>query len=907
MLILSYFLIFLHSTCQLVTMYLEKRRLAAIVFSDIHKFTEKMGRDENTMMQLLYRHNRIFEYFSRHYDGRIVKSTGDGFLLEFGAASNAVLCCIAVQGALRHFNLGREAAEALQVRMGVHLGEVIEHGADIFGAGVNIAARLEPQAEPGAICLSVDVVKSVQSVLKLPFEALGPITLKHVETPLEVFRLRISEDILNAVQTDFSLEDIVDKIARSREKEYLKSIDASAKLNNTAAVLPFKALSARPEYAHIGEGFAEALIFGLTKEKLLNVIPLASVMEIGEARHDAAAAAALLGAAYVIRGVVQQSGRQLKFLIDLHRAADNRSLINEEWDGTDDDIFDIQSKVIKSVLFVLMSAISDETQAALSAAAPKNPLAGSYYLKGSYQDRKAITWEDKKKALALLERAVQTDKQFALAHCSLAKAYAEVHGRWQNDRAWLDKALKEAELALGIEPELPEALEALGFVNWRLGDLEAAELNISQAINLRPLAVRPRLDLAEVHIQQGRLEEAGAVLEEADVLTRDCGNLFSRADVMIRLARLNSIKGLYLNALEMLNDSKRIAQDNHNTYLEAGIRLIMGNTFGNMGKNELAFKNYEQSYTLFKELKEEKYLAGSLNNLGLAYQNLGQFAKAMSLFQEANAMAVKIGDVRTQASASTNLGRILGNLGRNEEAVRVLQEAVALRRMAQERLAETRALIDLAAVYCDMGRHSEALETYSEAQMLLTDAGDLPMLAAVLLNIGEIYELQNLNDRALDYYDDAESVFNRMDVSQYKPYLYLFRSRVFFNTGRYTEAGQELQRLLNDKDTKPTIRHRAELYLACCNGARGEPVEQWLPAAKEAVEALARLGSQPELIEGLRALGEFLLKFSQTDESRALLTRGLAAAQTSRMNWEADKIKAVLEKLDDPLNPKLSA
>ncbi|NQU04663.1 MAG: tetratricopeptide repeat protein, partial [Calditrichaeota bacterium] len=762
------------------------RRLAAIAFSDIKNFTKRMAHNEDLMMRLLQEHNHIFMVSTKAFHGRIVKSTGDGFLFEFPSATDAVKCCLYIQGALKKLSDEQSDEEPLLVRIGIHLGEVIERGQDIFGSDVNIASRLEPFSEPGGICISSDVNNSIKSSLHIETNSIGIEELKHVDVPMELFHIPVNRGVIEAAVGDIEIESahIPDSTAFYGESSKRKGLSKDDQQKNIA-VLPFKLYSARTDDVYLSEGFSESLIFGISKEKQLNVQPLQAVLDLGSDAEDLDKLADILGVGFVVMGTLQRAGSKLKIQLNMLRTSDGKRLYSEEMIGSEDDIFDLQNRVIKSILFSIMRRVSGEIEASLSASSPKNPMAGSLYLKGKYQLRSASSWDEYKKGISLLEAAVSLDKNFTLARSALSKAYTQVHGNWQSDRIWLEKGAQEAEAAARIAPDMFEAVEAQGIVSLYLNQLDDAETKLIRAISLIHETISARTALSQVYIRQGKLDEARVVLDEALHISTESGDRLSGVKLLIRLAGLDRLQGFYLIAIERYGTALSLTKDSSNSDLEIGIRQNIGNVYSNMGKISLAISNYKQALEIIRKLRTKKHLATLLSNLGSAFEANGEMDKSLSIFKDGLNEATKTGDSYTVAAILFNMSHVQRNMGNSEEAIETIQKAIFIHEESGNIISKARALIDLAAYYCDLGRHNEALETYSETQDLLTETGDYPMLASTLVNIGEIYEMRGETEQALNYYSEAEDVFNRFDANQYRPYLNLFRGRLYFQNRIY--------------------------------------------------------------------------------------------------------------------------
>lgn len=875
---------------------MEKRRLAAIVFSDIYDFTGKIGRNEDLMMDLLTEHNRLFETCVGLHNGRIIKSTGDGFMVEFPSATMAVKCCLAIQKLLAESKFAQERGETLQVRFGINIGEIIERGDDIFGAVVNIASRLEGKAEPGGICLSRDAANSIRSAMQIDFVPLGPLQLKHVADPVEAFAIAsqwIRENVALPELGQAELGRAKTEITAQNTDE--KTDDDSGPI--ALAVMPFRVVGAKPEERYIGEGIVDALGFALSREKQIHVHPTESLIALGDNSNNPAKIASILGVGYLVRGVIHLTGTRIRAQISLIRAKSQNTILTEEFEGKTDDIFQLQKAITQSVLFSIMQQVSDETHASLSAAAPSNPTAGKFFLDGVVALRKSITWNEHKQAVSLLQRAVMLDPNFVLARTVLAGAYANVHGQWQNDKSWLDKALSEAEKAQKLDPTLPEVELAQGEIQLLRGNVEEAEDHLLKAIGMRPQALGPKLSLSELYYRQGRLAEANALLDEAQSGYNSRRDIYGQARIALHLGRLAVIQGMLLKSLEFYDKARRLSETIGNEQMTAKIRLNLGVVYRSMGKLRVAHENDIQAIAIFERLGDKKSLAGGLTNLAIVLDAMGETSNAIEKYSRSAQISEEIGDNLTLAAALTGLGNIYSATGRTTEAIENLSRAVELRQEQGDRMKEAIALIDLAGAYCDAGRREESLTTYQQVYDLVVDTGNKPMLANVLLNMGEIHEFDGEYKAAIESYDQAERVFAILDENQYKPYLHLFRGRTFLMLGDIDRALSDLVGILDETEVKPSVAFRAQIYHSFCAAGK-ESSGEWERQVRLPLEKLVGLGSYPEIVEAHRAVGWFHITRAEFDQAREILQPGLEFARLGKMEWESERIRELLQKCE---------
>ncbi|MBT7790583.1 MAG: tetratricopeptide repeat protein, partial [Calditrichaeota bacterium] len=427
-------------------------------------------------------------------------------------------------------------------------------------------------------------------------------------------------------------------------------------------------------------------------------------------------------------------------------------------------------------------------EAFLSISKPKSTVASSFFLKGRSQVRKAVTLQEFKMGITLLERATKADKGFILGRYTLASAYLDIFDKWNMDNIWLEKAQIEADAIFELDPESSEANCLMGDVIYHQNQLDEAEIFFLQAIDSRQESITPRSKLFELYMRQGKFEEAQMMIEEGIGITKFSEDKFSRIKLLTNFAVLKAKQGLFLVALEKFDEALNLAKDNSYINLEAVIRNSMGTLFRRIGKVKLGINNYEKSLKILQKVRNAKFRSEVLNNLGSGYEDVGELNKALELFRESSDIAETIGVDYMLATTKGNMGRVYNNLGDNNKAIECLTQSVETWREGFYAVKEATALNNLAAVFCDIGDHDRALNAYEKTRELVLDTGNYPMLANVLLNIGEIHEFRGEYDSALETYAEAERTFQRFDSGQFNFYLYLFRGRLLMHMEQYERA-----------------------------------------------------------------------------------------------------------------------
>jgi len=440
-----------------------ERRLAAILAADVVGFSRLMTEDEeSTLTQLKAHRAELFDPNVAEYNGRIIKLIGDGTLVEFASVVDAVNCAIAIQLALA------EAKGAIRLRIGINLGDVMVEGDDIYGDGVNVAARLEALAEPGGVCISDLVHQSIRAKTDAAFKDIGEQRLKNMDQPVRAWqwsgRATNSQDI--------------------EKSEPLKLPNKPS-----IAVLPFDNMSGDPEQDYFADGMVEDIITGLSRMKGLFVIARNSSFIYKGKAVDIKQVGRELGVRYVLEGSVRKAGNRIRISGQLIDAATGAHLWADRFDGDMADIFDLQDRVTESVV----GAIAPRLEQAEIDRAKRKPTesldAYDYYLRGMAAFHK-FTKTANQEAVTLFSRAFELDAEFAAAYGMAARCYAQRKGfGWGVDLAQESaEARRLARIATSLGQDDAIALAAAGFALIMFG--EAAD---GDAFLDRALAVNPNL------------------------------------------------------------------------------------------------------------------------------------------------------------------------------------------------------------------------------------------------------------------------------------------------------------------------------------------------------------------------------------------------------------------------------
>ena len=464
------------------------RRLAAILAADVAGYSRLMGADEEGTLERLKAHRRdlIDPKIAEHH-GRIVKTTGDGLLAEFASAVDATRCAGEIQREMAERTTAVPQDQRIEFRVGIHVGDVIIDGDDIFGDGVNLAARLEGLAEPGDVLVSRTVHDQVRDRLGLGFEDLGERALKNIARPMRVYRIGTPAESRAAPVSGPALS-LPDK--------------------PSIAVLPFFNMSGDPEQEYFADGIAEDIITGLSRLTWLFVIARNSSFTYKGRHVDVRQVGRELGVRYVLEGSVRKSGNRIRITGQLVEAQTGNQLWANHYDRALEDVFAIQDEITESVIGCIQPEVYAAEHDRVKRKPPQSLDAWGSFVRAMFlYSQHSDTSTDE--ALNMLERAIALDPSYAQAHGlrAVCLAWRAFQG-WENRDAAFTEAAECADRAVACDPEEPWAYLAHGFIaiaTWRDSDAVDA---FSRAVDASPNFAYAHGLLGAAHALGGRSDRA---------------------------------------------------------------------------------------------------------------------------------------------------------------------------------------------------------------------------------------------------------------------------------------------------------------------------------------------------------------------------------------------------------------
>jgi adenylate cyclase len=536
-----------------------QRRLAAILSADVVGYSRLMGIDEaGTLARLKELRRELIDPTIDSHSGRIVKLMGDGMLVEFGSAVDAVACAIKIQKQVPGHDSGNAEARPMQFRIGINVGDIIIEGDDIFGDGVNIAARLEPLAEPGGICVSSIVNESVGNRIDVEFSDSGDISVKNIDRPIRVWKWHPGKTDVAANRSD---------AANPTPKVETPSI----------AVLPFTNMSGDPEQEYFSDGISEDVITDLSKIAGLMVISRNSSFTYKGRSVDVRAVGRDLGVRSVLEGSVRRAANRVRITAQLIDATNGAHLWADRYDRDLTDIFAVQDDVTRRIVEALKVTLSPAEKERHADSGTSNIDAYDCFLRGrELLFGKTNTREMFEQSTKYLMRALELDPNYSKAHAGLSMAYSlDYQNRWSDDpdtslrlskqnaeqairkdpaepfarlvASWaaifekdLDRAKSEADVALSLNPNFALAYTCLAQIQTLSGRPLEAIPALERGIRLDPAYRQQNLHmLGMAYLLAGKYETAAAVLRERVLLVPETD--FSRALLVSALGHLGEV------------------------------------------------------------------------------------------------------------------------------------------------------------------------------------------------------------------------------------------------------------------------------------------------------------------------------------------------------------------------------
>jgi TolB-like protein/class 3 adenylate cyclase/tetratricopeptide (TPR) repeat protein len=693
----------------------ETRRLAAIMFTDMVGFSRQMGADEARTLRILAIHNQVIEQAVAAHQGHIIKTAGDGFLLEFPSVVHAVQCAQVIQAQFQTYNAEKEKTDQIHVRIGLHEGDIlVRPNGDVLGDGVNIASRLQTFAESDTICISQKVYEEVEKKIPLGTAiSLGRPKLKNITPRQRLYallpeqpkgfreHLRIQRLKLRQWQRTLQIAAVVLVLGlvsagtlltvRYFSRSLLSTQDSALRTQAQLAlpdkpsivVLPFVNMSKDPEQDYFSDGLTEVLTGDLSKISSLFVIARNSAFTYKGKAVKVQDVGREMGVRYVLEGSVLKADRQVRITAQLIDTITGGHIWSERYDRPLKDIFSLQDEIVQKIVTTLKLQLTVQEQGYIVRKHTDNLEAYDCLLRG-IEPFFRFTPETNAQARQLWEKAVALDPQYAEAYAWLSYTYwREWVLRWSVDPQTLEQALALAQKAVALDDSLPRAHSALGYVYAQKQQYDQALAEGERATALDPNNADSYIMQADMLSVAGRPEDALRMVEQAMRLNPHYPPVY-----LWDLGWAYYYTGRYVEAVATLQEFISLSPSHPYGHL-----VLAASYLQQWGSQKSAdAETLEQALAEAQRaiILNEAYPAGH-EVLGYIYLYQKQYEPAMAEMERAITVDPN------WAFGYAGLAEVLSRVGRSEEAIRMVEQA--LRRKpynADEHLDSVGAAYDLA-------------------------------------------------------------------------------------------------------------------------------------------------------------------------------------------------------------------
>jgi TolB-like protein/class 3 adenylate cyclase/Flp pilus assembly protein TadD len=600
------------------------------MFTDMVGYSALTQKNEALALDLLEEHRKILRPIFEKHDGREIETAGDSFFVEFKSAVESANCAIEIQQTLNERNKTELPERQIRLRIGLHIGDVVYVDKQVHGDGVNIAARMEPLAQPGGICISEDVARQIRNKVPYPVVKLGEEKLKNISMPMDIYCIVLPwlhnnhprpKKGFSAKKIKLLVFGLLSITLIATAIFFVKNFksEKQAHSKNRLAVLPLSNISNDAKDEYFADGMTEELISSLSKISGLNVIARTSIMKYKSTDLDISKIGSELMVGSILEGSVRKFENKARVTVQLIDVLTQEHLWSRDYDRELKDIFMIQSEIAQNVANELKVRLVSSEKEQLEKGTTEDMLAFEEYLVGKHYLNQR-TSESIQNSVIHFEKSIQRDSLFALPYASLAYAYTLIgvagYGNFQRSVAET-KAKVAVMKALEIDETLAEAHAALGYIKFRIDwDWKAAEKELKRAIALKPSNATAHewyaLFLA-IHV---RLDEALTEMQTAYQLDP------LSPSVNTGLARIYHFRNEHEKGLAQIQKALKLDPNYAEAYFTAGM-------------THFKISEYDNAVT---ELEKAVELSGSrpvmMGVLGALYEKMGRKAEAKKILDE---------------------------------------------------------------------------------------------------------------------------------------------------------------------------------------------------------------------------------------------------------------------------------
>ena len=692
------------------------RKLTAIMFIDMVGFTAMMQQDENKTHELVKRQRAVVRPLVVKHGGEVLSYAGDGTLCIFQSAIEAVNCSVKIQKALSSDN-------EINLRIGIHVGDIVFDGDDIYGDGVNVASRIEPLAVSGGVSISGRVYDDIKNHPLITAVSLGKKNLKNIQHPIEVFALSgeglpspgVHKRFFQSRKFNSGLGIAASIIVIAIV--YFLAIRGGKVLYGdvpSVGVLYLENLGAE-EDEFFSYGITEDLIIDLSKLGVIRVPPMKDILSYKETKQSLSEIAASLRVKYILTGSFRKEADNFRLAVQLVEPVDGNTLWSDRWEEPLTEISAIKGRMIGEVISALGLSTRSETAMEIQKKSTTDPGAYEYYLRGKYRYDHRESVEDAEVARGLLESSIKSDPVFLSSRMKLGDSYFDV--------ADYDRAIE-------IYSEALTVAESEGNINGRASVL---------------------MVFGRVHWKRSEYDEALTQFTLSLQAFEQTNNLSSKGEVLNNIGIIFEEQGELDKAIEQYSQALEIHRQLDDRYREGVVLSNIGNIYLGRGDYQESLEYYNQAVTIFKELGNLFTVELTESNIGVVYEKLGEHEKSLEFHNRSILTAGKLGDREGESIGLNNIGIIYLESGEYDKAKDHYTRSLVIAEEIGYVYGKIRGMANLGIVNKLLGKYKEALKQLESALLLAREIGDRPGEKEILGNIANIYIELSEYDKGLDY------------------------------------------------------------------------------------------------------------------------------------------------------------
>ena len=766
-----------------------KRRLGAVMFTDIVDFTQLMSNDESKALNILQEKNKIVQSNVADCSGVYIKSIGDGSLSFFESAIKAVDCAVKIQESLNG---------NISIRIGVHMGEIVHKDGDIFGDSVNIANRIEKISKPGGICISAPIFDQLENKNTYQFKHLGLHSFKGVGRLLDIYGLEMSE---SEVIPHKSFE-IIDQYS----SEVLPSL----------LIIPFRNKGKSEDDFY---SYSLSLdIFSKISQSSNIVLSSMEEVESLSATKKSKDILKSLKIRYSLTGSLWKKDNMFNLSVELFDSKEKKMVWVDSWLENWDALPKIEQKISNNVIKILDNESIEKTQQSSQNMVTIDSEAYRVYLKGKYIYHNRLSDKDILKSKTFFEKSIELDPNLIQPRMLLGEIYF--------NRAQYDKTLEiyennlEMSIQINDSKNIANSLSAIASINFVKGDYDKSleynlqALKIQHKINNKKGIAKSFNSIGAIHDVLREYDKALEYYRDSLQIAKEINDKNGMARGTLNISNLYNTIGQLDNALDMQKECIELCKQSNNYALLAYAYNLSGVIYSNLHKYDESIKNLKKCLKIKKQLNEPEGIASALKSIGVIYYYKGQYNQAMVYHKKALKQRKEIGYRAGVGESLSFIADTHKKMGEYNQAITCYNESLDTMRFVKDYQEASKILNRLGNIYRKQGDYSNALNALKEAEKIKNEIKDFDNLGYTLLEISSVYRWKGDYDSALKY--NNRSIKLAKDNGQEKLLANNFyhQSLMLISRGDYDKAKSVINQAILIAKEKEYMNNAAK-YLDC--------------------------------------------------------------------------------------------